>query len=953
MRRLVLLSVLVSRLALAGWASLPAISGAPQDLVVVDGGVVVAASLSEAVARGTDGGLIAQLTGSFVGAGLFSGNCLAALSSATASVSISAGCGTGGMGAGTPRRFRVFSNGLSVARVSQGMDGLLVAPLPTGTFLSPTGLVPWSALIPRSLQAATINGADVAILNETAARLQLSVDGGAPFPIPLQAPARDAVPFARLGAGAAVVVSSAGAVGLVPVLGQADVAVILPMGFTAQFVAMSTDGAGDAGTGYGLITSTTGAVLSPVPDPSEPGSVWILRSGAPPMTDRVHCFDARWCAGFGAGGVIHLLSNDFAPVLDLDAGALLPGVPSAVTASASDQDGDPVFITWSSATAQITPGADPEGRAATLLVPAGQECTSATVPLTLTISDGLGEHDRTVVAMVPLASTAGASILPLAPVVDPGDPPVAFTAGSDGGCAGATFMWSTSDGQSGAGPTFNWNVPATACSADGGTAQVSVAWRDPAGHQANASTTVTVTPWGRPNAPQFPAPAVQSAGTTQVWSPLDGGHACSTTSTFPGLELDWMLSVPPAGVTLTPVDGGLEVASSDVCTRATLTATAQFRVAGASAAQASGPGTLTVDLVPSPPALGPSTPFAINLEVDAGVAMGFFTVDAGCRDLALLSAEVSLGVPDASVVAQQTFPTVPGPWSLPIPASCGAGQFELVARLLDDGGVTGAEVRDLVPADTLPVLPGVAAPSTLPVTCGVGGRGQLTVASNPNGCATPLATWRQTGGPALTQSTLAGTTVEVQTVSTGFDVVGERLSFDVEVSDGAGASASGPHEVLLTAAPFVKISESLSPFPAREEEPGVVTVRLENTSTCDVSGLTVREVLTHLVPVIDSVRASGPLEAEWGAGTLTLRGVSLAAGATETITFKVRRQLLSRPEAVGSVLLRDQLVSIRPEVPPTSTGCGCHGGGESLLGLSVLLLLLRRRGGLRGSRRLV
>jgi hypothetical protein len=693
------------------------------------------------------------------------------------------------------------------------------------------------------------------------------------------------------------------------------------------------------------MSSVSGQVLSPVPDPSQPGAVWVVRSGAPPLWDRVHCLDAYRCAAIGDGGVIYVLTNDSAPVVDLDAGPLFAGVPTVLTATASDLDGDPVFIAWDVGLGTVTPGSDPEGRTASIIVPPGSECTHTSVPVTLTISDGLGAHDRTLDASVRLASAAGVSLEPLNPVAPPGAQSITFTGFTDAGCAGATIRWSTSDGQMGMGDRFTWTVPAAGCTADGGAVTVTASYQDPAGHLASASTVVTLPPAGLPTAPQFPMPAIQLAGTTRRWSPIDGGHVCLGVSGFAGLTLDWTLDAPPAGVSLTPLDGGLEVAVPDFCTRGTVTATARLRVVGEPSSQASPPGTLTVDIVPNPPPLGPNTPFAINLEVDGGVAMGFFTVDAGCRDAALLSAVVSLEIPDASVVARRTFMRVPGPWSLAIPPSCSVGQYELVAALLDDGAATGASVRENVLASTRPILPGVASPSTLQVACGLGGRGTLTVASNPNGCATPVATWRQTGGPALTQATLVGTTVDVQTTATGLDLIGERLQFDVEVGDGTGLTATSAHEVLLTAPAFIELSESVAPFPAREEEAQVVTLTLKNTSPCPVGGLVVRERLVGLTPVLGTVRGGGAVAEGWADGTLTLKDVSLAGGASQTITFKAVRRLLTRVELDGTVLLREQPVSFRAPTPTPDTGCGCQSGGTPLLGFALLVAVGRARRG--------
>lgn len=956
MRRLGLIGVLVPALAWAGWVDLPAVGGTPQDVVVADAGVVVAASSGAGGLVGawalTDAGVVTlvQQTGNYLGAGMFAGQCVAALQTSGTVVALPAGCGGPQLVAPTVYRLRVLPGGVALVRGGSPQDSLFVAASPISTFSGLSGS--FLGANPRSLAVARIGPAGFAVMNEAGASLRVSVDGGAPVQVMgLPAPARDAVPFERLGLPAAVAVTTTNVAFLQPDLGGAGGAPIsLPMAYVPQFVAITTTGAGDAGAGYGLMTSTSGAVLSPVPDPSQPGSLWLPRTGAPPMFNRVHCLDARWCAGFGDGGVVHVLSNDFAPTLALDAGTLTPGVAATLTAVAADPDGDPVFITWSSGVALVTQGADPERRTATVTVPPAAECTTLTVPVTATISDGLSTHERTVVSTAALASNARAWLFPIDPTASAGDPALSFVGGNDAGCPGGTFAWSASDGQMGAGPTFSWDVPATECRADGGVFDISVSWIDPVGRQSSATSRVTVAPWGRAAAPVFPTPAVQLAGTTQVWGSPGSSHVCASAAGFPGTRLTWTLPPsPPPGVSLAEVDAGLEIAVPDVCASGTVVATAVQTVVGNFMGRASDAGTLTVTIVPNPPPLGPGTPFdaGVQVDVDGGRAFGVFSVDAGCRDLSRLSAEVTLGVPDASIVARETFAQVPGPWEMAIPASCGSGQFELIARLFDDGGATGAFVRDVVPAPSLPVLPGLPGPSTLPVVCGVGARGTLTVEEAPGGCATPVATWRQTGGPALAEAILSGTTVLVQSASLGLDPVGQVLSFDVEVGDGTGVSATASHQVRLTAEPFVEIAEAFAPFPAREEESMWVTIHLRNTTACDVTGLVLREALDGLSPVLDTLRLGvAPVTGEWADGVLTIRDLALPADTAAQVTFEARRRLLAKGGATGTVHLNDVLVSSRlPEAPP-ATGCGCQpagGGAWALAGLWALALRRRRR----------
>jgi MYXO-CTERM domain-containing protein len=219
------------------------------------------------------------------------------------------------------------------------------------------------------------------------------------------------------------------------------------------------------------------------------------------------------------------------------------------------------------------------------------------------------------------------------------------------------------------------------------------------------------------------------------------------------------------------------------------------------------------------------------------------------------------------------------------------------------------------------------------------------VESADGGCATPVATWTQTSGPALEQASFSGTSVDVRTQSTGLDVVGQAIDFDVTVGDGSGATATGRHRVLLVAEPFVEISEATAPFPPREEESVLVTVRLANGTACDVGGLEVRETLDGLTPALDTLRLGGvAVPGSFVSGTLTVRDVALAAGETQTLTFQARRRLLARGQLTGTVLLRGQVVSLRPAAPVTTTGCGCHASGASgVWALVLAMLVLARR----------
>lgn len=284
MRRLGLIGVLVPVLAWAGWVDLPAVGQTPQDVVVADAGVVVAAGSGAGGLAGawavTDGGVVTlvQQAGSYLGAGLFGGACVAALQPGGNVVAFPAGCGGPQPVTTTVYRLRMLSGGRALVRAGSPQDTLFVAASPVSAYSALSGS--FFSTSPRSLEVARIGSAEYAVMNELSASLRVSVDGGAPFQVlGLPAPAIDAAPFERLGLPAVVAVTSTGVAFLQPNLSApTGTSIALPMAYVPQFVSISTAGAGDAGAGYGLMTSAAGVVLSPVPDPSQPGSVWLPRT---------------------------------------------------------------------------------------------------------------------------------------------------------------------------------------------------------------------------------------------------------------------------------------------------------------------------------------------------------------------------------------------------------------------------------------------------------------------------------------------------------------------------------------------------------------------------------------------------------------------------------------------------------------------------------------------------
>ncbi|MFZ5442569.1 MAG: hypothetical protein ACOZQL_21340, partial [Myxococcota bacterium] len=381
--RLAFLLVLLPALAFAGWRQVGSLTGTAQDVVVADAGVVVATSNTGAFAwrAEPDGGVttLASISGTLVGAGLVDGGCLVALDG-TGNLQFSTGCGTTTpSGATTGRRLRV-SGELLVMETSAGtFDTVRTGPL-GGPW--PSIGNSWTAAAVRSLQTARIGGVDFHVANTSSPSFQLSVDGGMGVAIVVPSALRDVSPFARQGLPAALGVTTAGALLLLPdVRSTSSVTPTMPAGLSARFVGMAPGG--------GLITTVTGEALSPLPDPAQETLVWRARTLAPPqLINQVHCLDARWCAAIDSTLGVHLYENASPPRVFVAPTRVDAGTTVRLVVDGGDPDGDPLFFSWTGAGASISPvaGVD-DGQAVDVALPGAAACGA--FPLSVTASDGV------------------------------------------------------------------------------------------------------------------------------------------------------------------------------------------------------------------------------------------------------------------------------------------------------------------------------------------------------------------------------------------------------------------------------------------------------------------------------------------------------------------------------------------------------------------------------------
>jgi hypothetical protein len=523
-RTLLLIAALLAGHAHAGWGQVGAITGTPQDVVVIDGGVIVTTS-TEAQAIAPDGGVFGSLQGAvFVGAGLDSTGCLVALTSARV-LRQDPRCGGGSSpvsGTNAAQRFRVFPSGAVTYLLGSASDVLYSGPTTAGPFTALTA--GWLARSPRSLGTATVSGAEVAVCNEAQTPnffLALSIDGGAVINRSVGFVANDAVPFSQAGQVAILAVVTDGGLAIISTPSRVTT---MPAGVAAQTIAFVTDETDAGQRGYGLATTATGVVLSPIPDPAHPGEVWVARANAPALTGRVHCENARLCAGLVADGGIQLLVNTTAPSFSFDAGAPLQPGPVTLSVTPADLDDDPLFISWDIPGHVVTPTPGvPDHREVQLTINRSPTCNQD-LPVTITAWDGLATHEHTETFLLRLPNPVGTLVIsPASTTARAGGAAVTFAAALDAGCGDVSSAelstWSVDGVSRGTATQLTVQPPQTVCNASG----VDQLIRATASGQT-ATATLHVTPWGLPEQPTFQR-GTQDAGTAHLWAPSNAEHA--------------------------------------------------------------------------------------------------------------------------------------------------------------------------------------------------------------------------------------------------------------------------------------------------------------------------------------------------------------------------------------------------------------------------------------------
>lgn len=922
---------LVPMLSFAGWRQVGTITPVVTDVQMVDAGVVLAVSdIGGAIVwRVTDAGVttINTLAGNFTGGGYYPPNCLLGMSGAGL-LTPTAGCGTPTQisPSGAWLGFKLLSSPpYAVAFRYSPPISFHVGPGATGAWTQATSGIGGSSAT-SSLQTREINGVDYTALN-SGIGLRVSVDGGSANPVVNTSSWRDAAPFPLDGQPAILGVTTASALVLIP-----DYRTPAPL--TPSIPAVSPTNVAMSGV-TGMVTTATGVLLSPIPNPARVAETWVTRPGPSGQTlvGKIHCIDDRYCVTANAAGAVWMWKNEVPPSVSVVVPPLAPSQTVRFFADAGDGDGDPIYVSWDGGAGGIwssVAGVD-DGTQIDFTVPSGA-CAPFSVDVTVT--DGLAGHERTV--QVPMIiddrgalQVSAASMRPIA-----GGGPVSFSASTDGGCSIPTVSWSTSDGRTGTGANFSWTPPPTECNADGGLVTITGTATWPGGMRS-ASQQVSVKPWGAPDQPVFASPAAQRSGTSVDYLPTDVGHVCNGASDFPGTRLIWEFD---AGLPFSVIGGALRVAPPSSCTAQQVTATALRAVIGEDEGRVSLPATLVVDITPD---FSPIGDFAISVQGDAGVLFGVYELDAGCADQRNLSVIVTASTSGVRV-AEDDFQD--GGWRLEIPGGCAGGTYDVVAELFEDGGlVPGARDQGSITLPFSPVVIGAQSIDRLEVVCGAGARGTVSLIPAPNACASAEVNWRATGGPALVTMSGTGATFELETEATDFSGVGQQLTVEWSADAGAGNGDSASHSIELTVQPFLEFSVKARPPLRREEEAVALDVTLRNTTDCFVEDLSVTLPLSGGSPLLESVLLDGVRTAARQTDEgLVIDGVSVPPSGFTVIQLSARAQLLSSPRVQPVASLRGYVVSTVTPAAERDTGCGCAQVDVTAL-LGVLVLFFRRR----------
>nr|WP_211193721.1 MYXO-CTERM sorting domain-containing protein [Pyxidicoccus fallax] len=774
-------------------------------------------------------------------------------------------------------------------------------------------------------------------------------------------------------------------------------------------------GKGDLrGEGFGLAVGLTPSedlvVLGAVPADSaaNAGTEWRVHRAfaglnfppAPTGNTEVSCVDSSYCvialSRPDSSNVI-IYNNAHAPEVEVDAGTPPLELDEGQTgswfrASATDADLDAVRVSVQEVgepKLSVITTAQPD--ALDVQVTALEVCKDEARVLTVYASDGLADHVRSANVNILVSNVRGtatpAAVTPASDSTVAGGAsrvfravPVSPAPAGTGLCPTAGYRWTGRNGApaldtsqtAGETGTATFTPPAVLCQPQGAVYTYDVEALDDLGASgkpsASTSFSVTVAPWGAPNAP-FGEGEVRlltsnaNAGVDVVREAR--AHECIGTPGLPPVETVWRLREPgalPAGITVRDASGAAVSLDSPVvshqlrveaaaCTRAPLTFVARNRIESAAGGVQEGPESTV--LVSVEPPVEDVTAARMDLTATP-TADGAVDVQLGTSLLcpAQYGPRARMSLRDTSgATLDEAVVDVPGTWRPTLPTTCSAREYVVRGELftVDEGTGTQlnggtAETRVLTEARQ-PVL-GTLEGGALEARCGEGATATLTQTFPADACRDVSLSWSQVSGPALEDGALSGEQVTVSTRDAELEaLVGASVVLRVTADAGSGKTASTDHEVPITVAPFVDVARESEPVVGAETGLAGVVARLRNTSACRVGTLVHRERVEGVEWVRGSVKLDGrPVVEREVEGGFEVEGIALEAGATGTLTYVIRPALLGSPRFAGEVFLNR--VRVSGSIPEASTSsCGCSGGGSgaAAFGLLALARLLRRR----------
>ncbi|MGQ0507646.1 MAG: hypothetical protein ACT4TC_20275, partial [Myxococcaceae bacterium] len=458
--------------------------------------------------------------------------------------------------------------------------------------------------------------------------------------------------------------------------------------------------------------------------------------------------------------------------------------------------------------------------------------------------------------------------------------------------------------------------------------------------------TVQVQPWGPPLAP-FAAgvSVVQAAGTTGNYTRA-AGHVCEVSAGFPGTTTQWQASTGSVSGVQLRVNGQplpqtgqtLQVVSTDTCAAGTVQVTATNQTNSVSGPVAA----FAIEIQAAPRPLADA-----GFTLSAGFAQGEISGSTdvpGLDCVADRNLSVDLRVERSAQVVYRETARPLGAYSLSgVPLNCAGDQVDVVAALSANGTASGKTARVTLPIPSQPVgLVGFAA-QPLIAKCGETAKGAVALETG-SFCATPAFSLRPTPGELGVQVRVQqaeGGTFLIETESTELDaLLGKTASLVAFADGGIGNSEELPVSVDFTADPFLRVKRRASSVVVSSSAPVTYTVELTNTTDCDVSKVTYKELLNGRRYVEGSARVDGAAPTATSSGdALTVAAISIPARHTVRVSYSARVLPFASAQQTGEAFIGGTLISM-PETTEASSGCGCQTPGNQLVPSFFALLVL-------------